>query len=120
MAARLTELVIESADPLAAATFWAGALGWDLQEYMPGHVPWLSASGEPTGHDLKLVFVKTGADRPPGTRLYLNPVGSDLSDEIVRLTSLGAAATAEGSTNPWVSMTDPGGTGFTILPNRID
>jgi hypothetical protein len=120
MAARLTELVIESYDPLAAATFWSGALGWELHEYMPGHVPWLSASGEASGHDLKLVFVKTRPDRPPGTRLYLNPLGSELPEEITRLTSLGAAATAEGSANPWVSMTDPTGTGFTILPDRID
>jgi predicted enzyme related to lactoylglutathione lyase len=120
MAAQLTELVIESADPLAAARFWSGALGWDLQEYMPGHVPWLSASGEAGGHDLKLVFVKARADRPPGTRLYLNPLGSELADEISRLTSLGATSTAEGSSNPWVSMTDPAGTGFTLLANRID
>lgn len=120
MAAQLTELVIESVDPLAAATFWSGALGWALNEYMPGHVPWLSASGEPGGHDLKLVFVPARPDRPPGTRLYLNPVGSELPEEISRLTSLGATAAAEGSPNPWVSMTDPAGGGFTILPNRID
>jgi hypothetical protein len=120
MAAQLTELVIESVDPLAAAGFWSGALGWDLHEYMPGHVPWLSASGEASAHDLKLVFVKARPDRPPGTRLYLNPLASEMPEEINRLTSLGATTTAEGSTNPWVSMTDPAGTGFTILPNRID
>jgi hypothetical protein len=120
MSARLTEIVIESADPAGAAAFWSGALGWDVREYMPGHVPWMSASGDPDEHDLKLVFVAARSGRPPGNRLYLNPVGSDLPEEIDRLSSLGATRDGEGGTTPWVAMVDPGGTGLTVLPGRID
>jgi catechol 2,3-dioxygenase-like lactoylglutathione lyase family enzyme len=120
MSALLTEIVIESTDPARAATFWSEALGWDLHEHVPGNVPWISASGDPEGHDLKLVFVGARDGRPPGTRLYLNPVGCEMGDEIMRLTSLGATPEAEGSTTPWVAMLVPGGTGLTVLPTRID
>lgn len=120
MSARLTEIVIESTDPSVAATFWSGALGWDVHEHMPGNVPWISASGDPEQHDLKLVFVKTRADRPAGNRFYLNPVGCAMGEEIGRLTSLGATRDGEGSNTPWVAMVDPGGTSLTILPARID
>jgi hypothetical protein len=120
MSAALTEIVIESADPGGAASFWSAALGWELREHQPGHVPWVSASGDPEQHDLKLVFVPARPGRPAGSRLYLNPVGCELPDEIGRLTSLGAHEDAEGSNTPWVAMIDPGGTGLTILPGRID
>jgi hypothetical protein len=120
MSALLTEIVIESTDPPAAAAFWSAALGWDLQQYLPGNVPWMSASGDSDSHDLKLVFVPARPGRAPGTRLYLNPVGCDLAQEIGRLTSLGATEEAEGTATPWVAMVDPGGTGLTVLPTRID
>ncbi len=120
MSARLTEIVIESADPPAAAAFWSETLGWDLHEYMPGNVPWLSASGRAEEHDLKLVFVTSAEGRAPRTRLYLNPVGCDLPEEIARLTSLGADREFAGATTPWVALVGPGGTGLTLLPTRLD
>lgn len=123
MSSVLTEIVIESADPVRAATFWSEALGWELREYMPGNVPWTSASGDPEQHDLKLVFVNAREGRQPGNRLYVNPSGCDMSDEVERLRGLGATrpdATGNGSQTPWVALVDPGGTGLTILPARVD
>ncbi|HVC71644.1 MAG TPA: VOC family protein [Acidimicrobiales bacterium] len=120
MGALLTEIVVESTDPAAAATFWSRTLGWDLHEHLPGNVPWISASGDPDGHDLKLVFVPVRAGKTPANRLYLNPQGCDLPAEIGRLTALGATTEAGASTTPWVAMVDPGGTRLTILPTRID
>jgi catechol 2,3-dioxygenase-like lactoylglutathione lyase family enzyme len=120
MSARLTEIVIESTDPAGAAAFWSEALGWELHEYMPGKIPWMSASGESAQHDLKLVFVPARPGRPPGNRFYLNPVGCELPDEVSRLVSLGASTEADSSTAPWVALVDPGGTGLTVLPDRID
>jgi hypothetical protein len=90
MSSLLTEIVIESADPVRAARFWSAALGWDLREYMPGNVPWISSSGDPEQHDLKLVFVRARDKRQLSNRLYINPAGFELSDEVVRLRSLGA------------------------------
>ncbi|MGH9019155.1 MAG: VOC family protein, partial [Acidimicrobiales bacterium] len=104
MGARLTEIVIESTDPTAASAFWSAALGWDVHEYMPGNVPWMSATGEADSHDLKLVFVPARRGRPAGSRLYLNPVGCELPDEIARLTSLGATPDGEGGSTPWVAL----------------
>ena len=120
MSALLTEIVIESTDPTGAATFWSEALGWDVHEHMPGKVPWISASGDPEQHDLKLVFVPARPDRPAGNRFYLNPVGCDMAQEITWLSSLGATRDGAGSKTPWVAMVDPGGTGLTILPTRVD
>ncbi len=120
MSALLTEIVIESNDPAGAAAFWSETLGWELHEHMPGNVPWMSASGDSRGHDLKLVFVPARPGHPQGNRLYLNPVGCDLADEVRRLTSLGATTEIDGSTRQWVALVDPGGTGLTVLPDRID
>jgi hypothetical protein len=125
MSSVLTEIVIESTDPIRAATFWSAALGWELHEHMPGNIPWMSATGDPEQHDLKLVFVKVRDGRQPGNRLYLNPSGCDLTDEVERLRGLGATqpnptGIAKGPETPWVALVDPGGTGLTILPARVD
>jgi predicted enzyme related to lactoylglutathione lyase len=126
MSSVLTEIVIESSDPARAAEFWSAALGWALREYQPGNVPWTSASGNPERHDLKLVFVRAPESREPRNRLFVNPSGCELSEEIKRLCDLGAglAATKGASTQeietPLVALVDPGGTRFTILPARAD
>jgi hypothetical protein len=125
MGSLLTEIVIESSDPVSAAAFWSAALDWELREYMPGNVPWMSASGDPDQHDLKLVFVRARQGEQPSNRLYLNPTGCELYEEAERLCSLGATvadATRRGTEpgNPWVALVDPGGTGLTVLPARVD
>ncbi len=126
MASVLTEIVIESADPGGAAAFWSAALGWEVGHHQPGNVPWISASGDPAHHDLKLVFVRGRDGRPPTNRMYLNPSGAEMAEEVQRLTDLGATPAepsgraASGPDIPWVALVDPGGTGLTILPDRID
>ena len=126
MSAVLTEVVIESTDPLRAATFWSEALGWELREHMPGNVPWISASGNPEELDLKLVFVAPRDKSHLRNRLYVNPSGCDLHEEVVRLCELGAQFSdklLDGTTetaSPWVTLVDPGGTSLTVLPARVD
>ena|ERR1700722_19234274 len=126
MGSVLTEIVIASTDPARAAEFWSAALGWELRWYMPGNVPWMSASGDPEKHDLKLVFVAVGEGQRPSDRLYVNPSGCELSEEVERLRDLGAVpgnTTGTGATErdtPWVALVDPGGTGLTVLPTRVD
>ena len=115
----LTEIVIESADPEAAADFWSAALRWQRREHQPGPVPWVSASGDPHAHDLKLVFVPARPGSDAGTRLYLNPVGASFEQELRRLCSLGAQREQRTTGSPWVALVDPGGTGFTLLPDPI-
>ena len=117
MPAEIAEIVIESDDPAAAAAFWSAALEWPLRSYEPGAVPWVSPSGDPGGEDLKLVFVPARPGRPASSRLYLRP-GEALDDAVARLRHLGAGVpTGDGasSSDPWVALVDPGGTGFTVL-----
>jgi hypothetical protein len=83
----------------------------------------MSASGDPEQHDLKLVFVKAREGRRPGNRLYINPSGCDQSDEVERLRALGATLrdpTGKEPDAPRIALVDPGGTGLTILPTRVD
>jgi Glyoxalase-like domain len=126
MSSLLTEIVIESTDPVHAAAFWSEALGWEIREYMPGNVPWMSASGDPERHDLKLVFVRASDPDSGSIRLYVNPSGCDLAEEVQRLCDLGARLAdtsdtgSKARTNPWVPLIDPGGTRLTVLPARVD
>jgi hypothetical protein len=123
MASRLTEIVIESTDPVGAATFWSSALGWELREYQPGNVHWASASGDPEQHDLKLVFVKPRDPLNLSNRLYLNPSESEMPEEVKRLCDLGATLADPSSSvgeYPMVALIDPGGTGLTILATRVE
>ena len=126
MSSLLTEIVIESTDPARAAAFWRAALGWELRQYQPGNVPWISVSGDSEQHDLKLVFVRARDAARPVNRLYLNPSGCELADEIERLCDLGATrpkptdAGSTGAGTPWVALVDPGGTGLTVLASRVD
>jgi len=114
MVAVLAEIVIESADPTAAAAFWAATLGWSQRRHEPGGVPWVSASGDPAGDDLKLVFVAAGAGAP-ATRLYLSPAGASQEQELARLAALGATRADPTADRPWVRLVDPGGTSFSLL-----
>jgi Glyoxalase-like domain len=123
MGSVLTEIVIESNDPVGAAEFWSAALGWEIREYVPGNVPWMSASGDPEQHDLKLVFVPVRHGGQPTNRLYLNPTGCELGEEVERLCGLGAVRNLSTGVNEelpsWIPLTGPGGTPFTILTNRV-
>ncbi len=126
MSSVLTEIVIESSDPVRAAAFWSAALDWELREYEPGSIPWISASGDPDQHDLKLVFVRVPESREPRNRLFVNPSGRELLDEVGRLCELGATMAGDKRTaktapdTPWLTLVDPGGTGLTVLASRVD
>lgn len=114
MALELAEIVIESADPEAAALFWAEALGWERRTHQPGDVPWVSASGDGESHDLKLVFVSARPGRPAASRMYLRaePGGTTVDDLCAR----GAARpSGQAPERPWVTLVDPGGTEFAVL-----
>jgi Glyoxalase-like domain len=121
MSSLLSEIVLESNNPTATAEFWASALGWERRTHQPGDVPWVSASGDPDQHDLKLVFVSARDPERLRNRLYANPHGTDLADEVARLERLGAAALdGQDLATPLVRLRDPGGVVLNLLANRID
>jgi Glyoxalase-like domain len=117
VAAVLTEIVVPCREPAAVAAFWAGALGWSVQEY-PGGVRWMSRSGSSDG-DVLLVFAPGRQAGASGAqvRLALRPVGCATEDEVKRLVALGARSAGDGSGAPgWVSLTDPEGNAIILGP----
>jgi catechol 2,3-dioxygenase-like lactoylglutathione lyase family enzyme len=135
VAVELTEIVVPCREPAAVAAFWAGALGWSVQEH-PGGVRWMSRSGSAHG-DLLLVFAPGGAPASDGApasegpsasggpsgsggarvRLALRPVGSTTAEERARLVALGARITGDGPGGPeWISLTDPEGNRIILGP----
>jgi hypothetical protein len=123
---RLTEIVIDCADPARLAAFWAGALGYHVTRAEDGQVeigPWAEepedlaeqvrrAPAAPT-----LVFVPVPEAKARKNRLHLDlrPTGSP-EEELRRLLDLGARPVDIGQGDvPWTVLADPEGNEFCLL-----
>ena len=127
MGSRLTEIVVDSHDPVAQAVFWSAALGYHLVRTEEGQVEIAAWQTEPP--DLAeqvrrapmapaLVFVTVPEGKTLKNRLHLDlrPVGCSHEAEVERLIGLGARRTDVGQgTRPWVVLTDPEGNEFCVL-----
>jgi predicted enzyme related to lactoylglutathione lyase len=119
VASVLTEIVVDCSDPERVAAFWAEVLGWQPRretEYL-----WMSASGDPAGADLKLVFAPVPEPKAVKNRVHIdvNPSGCDQDEEVERLLGLGAARVDIGQGEvPWVVLADPEGNEFCVLRRR--
>ena len=124
MTARLTEILFDSVDPLALATFWAAVLGWE--------VPELDDDGEaeivdPQGVLPSLLFLPTSDPKPTDkNRLHIdvNPIDTDQATELERLLGLGATHVDIGqfeAAEPvsWVVLADPEGNEFCLLHSTV-
>ena len=127
MTSRLTECVVDCADPSALSRFWAAALGYQVLEESPEHVE-IGPGGRtdaqlladlrsgPTGPSL--VFIRVPEPKTVKNRLHLDlsPIDGDRDSEVSRLEGLGAHVTdlapADGT---WVVMHDPEGNEFCVL-----
>lgn len=123
MAAVISEIVIDCADPERVAAFWAQVLGWRAQPDSDGYF-WMSASGVDEADDLKLIFVKVPEPKRVKNRVHLdvNPSGADQADELQRLLDLGARHADIGQEPglSWVVLADPEGNEFCLLRTRRD
>jgi hypothetical protein len=116
--AKLTEVVIDAADPERLARFWADVLGWrhtgsydGAVEIADPHVP------TPT-----LVFVPVAEPKAGKNRVHLdvNPIGCDQREELSRLLALGAVEVDVGQGDQtWVVLADPEGNEFCLLRTRV-
>jgi catechol 2,3-dioxygenase-like lactoylglutathione lyase family enzyme len=118
MAAVLTEIVVDAADPSRLADFWVAVLGWERIDEGDGAVE----IGAPGGGPLTIVFVPVDDPKAGKNRLHLdvNPSGCDQDAELDRLRSLGAVEVDVGQgEQTWVVLADPEGNEFCLLRRRV-
>lgn len=115
MAARLTEIVVDAADPAALARFWCDVLGWAPTGGYDGPVEIADPSGAPP----TLVFVPVDGPKTTKNRVHLDlsPAGATQAEELERLLALGArrADVGQGDDVDWVVLADPEGNEFCLL-----
>ena len=126
--ARLGDIVFDAAHPASLARFWAAALdGYAVAPYDDEELARLRANGITDPEDDPSVLVESsvpGAPRlfftlvpEPKTqknRVHLDLRAADVDDEIARLVELGATELARPT--GWVTMADPEGNEFDVLP----
>lgn len=126
MTSRLTETILDCADPDALSRFWAAALGYSVLEQSDDLVE-IGPSGLTDQQRLDdvrsgpvfptLVFVRVPEAKTVKNRVHLDlsPVDSDRDTEIERLEALGARRTDLAPPDAtWVVMTDPEGNEFCV------
>jgi len=120
MSTRLTNIVIDAADPAAIARFWTAALGWEITYESADEV-----SVEPAGEDglgIPLVFVPVPEPKTVKNRVHLDLASRSAEHQqgtVERLTALGATPVDVGQGPvPWVVLADPEGNEFCVLEPR--
>ena len=125
MAVRITEIVVDCADPAALAEFWCGVLGYsvvdgawaDEVEIRP---PDTDAS---TSVIPSLLFIRVPEPKAAKNRLHLdvNTTDADIATELERLLALGATQVDVGQGDVhWQVLADPEGNEFCLLRDRVD
>ena len=124
MACRISELVIDCADPDRLAAFWSEVLGYvELGREEDGSIeigpPDVGFGGpQPT-----LVFSPSSDPRTGKLPLHIdvNATDRDQEAELERLLALGArtADVGQTGTESWHCLTDPEGNEFCLLRTRL-
>ncbi len=123
MATRLVHLVIDSANPLRPAQFWADALGWEIAVIDEDEVE-VSPPGftYPGTSALPLVFVRVPEPKTTKNRVHLDLATTSReqqADQVRRLLELGAVRIDIGQGDVlWEVMADPDGNEFCVLEPR--
>jgi predicted enzyme related to lactoylglutathione lyase len=123
MATRLVHLVIDVADPPAAARFWATALGWEAETGDLGE-----SSVSPAGFSypgpsaVPLVFVPVSEPKTVKNRVHLDLASTSLDHQaalVDQVITLGGRHLDIGQGDvPWVVLADPFGNEFCVLEPR--
>jgi catechol 2,3-dioxygenase-like lactoylglutathione lyase family enzyme len=123
MSTRLVHLVIDANDPAKLARFWAGALGWEIEDDEPGEVD-VSPAGYhyPDPGALALVFVPVPEPKTVKDRVHLDLASrtpEHQAELVARLRDLGATPVDIGQGDvPWVVLADPEGNELCVLEPR--
>jgi predicted enzyme related to lactoylglutathione lyase len=120
---RVTEIIVDCADPRGLAEFWTAVLGWEVSDANETEV-----EIRPTGTEAKtsivpsLLFVKVPERKAGKNRLHLdvNSFDSDQAAELERLLALGATRVDIGQGRPtWHVLADPEGNEFCLLRSVV-
>ncbi|QKW53656.1 VOC family protein [Streptomyces buecherae] len=124
MACRISELILECADPERLAAFWCEVLGYvEIGREDDGGIE-IGPPDVGFGGPQPTIILSPG-DVPPATkpRLHIdvNPTDRDQAAELERLLALGARPADVGQTGAedWHVLADPEGNVFCLLRARV-
>ncbi|GHE78109.1 hypothetical protein GCM10018785_52910 [Streptomyces longispororuber] len=124
MACRISELVIDCADPERLAAFWSEVLGYvEIGREDDGSIE-IGPPGTGSGSPLPTLVLSPGSDPRNGKlplHIDVNPTDRDQDAELERLLALGArtADVGQTGTESWYVLADPEGNEFCLLRSRI-
>jgi predicted enzyme related to lactoylglutathione lyase len=124
MPTRLSNLVVDAADPVAVARFWSAALGWPVTVEEPDHAVVKPPADDPEQvGQLPVVFLPVPESKASKNRIHLDLAST--SDEhqaalVARLEELGARQIDIGQPDhvSWVVMADPEGNELCVVSHR--
>jgi hypothetical protein len=120
MPTRLSNVVVDAADPAALARFWSDLLSWEVTK-AGGETAVVNAPPD-DGCDLNLVFVAVTDPKVTKNRVHLDLASQSPDHQMAQVThalSLGATRADIGQRNvPWVVLADPEGNEFCVLDTR--
>jgi catechol 2,3-dioxygenase-like lactoylglutathione lyase family enzyme len=125
MACRISELVIDAADPERLSAFWSDVLGYvELGREDDGSIEIGPPGAGFGGPQPTLVLSPTTDPRPAKLRLHIDvsPTDRDQPAELDRLLALGARPADIGQTGEesWHVLLDPEDNEFCLLRRRLD
>ncbi|MFF8652211.1 VOC family protein [Streptomyces griseoluteus] len=125
MACRISELVIDAADPERLAAFWSDVLGYvELGREDDGSIEIGPPGAGFGGPQPTLVLSPTTDPRPAKLRLHIDvsPIDRDQPAELDRLLALGArpADIGQSGEESWHVLLDPEDNEFCLLRRRLD
>ncbi|MGW4496784.1 VOC family protein [Streptomyces sp. NPDC004376] len=124
MACRISELVLDAADPERLAVFWSEVLGYvELGREEDGSIE-IGPPGTGFGGPQPTLVLSPSTDpRPAKLRLHLDVSATDRDQdaELERLLALGARRIDVGQTGEesWHVLADPEGNEFCLLRARV-
>ncbi|MEW1913300.1 VOC family protein [Kitasatospora sp. NPDC085895] len=125
MACRISELVLDAADPGLLAAFWSEVLGYvELGREDDGSIE-IGPPGTGFGGPQPILVIGPTTDpRPTKLRLHIDVSATDRDQEaeLARLLALGArhADVGQTGTESWYVLADPEGNEFCLLRRRIE
>jgi catechol 2,3-dioxygenase-like lactoylglutathione lyase family enzyme len=123
VACRVTELILDCADPPRLAAFWCDVLGYVETDRVGRSIEISPPGADDATLAPRLVFDHTENPKREKLRLHIdvNATDRDQPAELARLLALGATPVDIGQTGTesWHVLADPEGNEFCLLRSRV-